>query len=268
MMRNVVIYFPRMNENFHAEETPQLSAYATWLKYTKASEDYIALLKLARGGNFPIIRNSQLFFEEIEPEKTFSHLMGIYYEEYYFDNLESMLQYTLKNLKMRIVAPLIFLKGSAMGCPDIYSIAVIACGYNQKNIIALHPEEGKYFEIDVKQYAFFDNQTKMIMCNVPGMSKIAQLDKVTVAIRAIEIYLKRFYHSEIPIFADCIGYKAFLSARKNSETQSAYIRHLNSQIVWLKQASAYSSLLRHDTQKQLNFCIKLYQKAQASIDGT
>ena len=262
-MPSTTIYFPRMNQSYRKDVQQHLSACATWLSYTGADASYISLLNLARGGSLPIRRHDRCFFEEIAPEKTMAHLMGIYYEEYFFDSLDSLHECTLRNLKMRIVAPILFLKGSSLGAPGVHNIAVLACGFQKDRgcLVAIDPSDGKYFEIAPDAYAEFHRQTKMVMYNVPGMSKIAQLDETAIAVRAVSIYLRRFYYYGATEFADAIGVRAWEPERIRPEEKQAYLAHLYTQLAWFEEAKRYKPLLSGVEQEQFDRCVLYYQKA-------
>lgn len=262
-MPSTTIYFPRMNQSYRLDVPQHLSACATWLSYTGADARYISLLNLARGGSFPFMRDDRYFFEELAPEKTMAHLLGIYYEEFFFDSLDSLQECTLRNLKMRIVAPILFLKGSTFGVPNVHDIAVVACGFQKDHgsIVAINPSNGAYFEVSLDAYAEFHHQTKMVMFNVPGMSKIAQLDVTSIAVRAIRIYLRRFYCYGTTYFAKAIGLGAWKTERMRPEDKQAYLSHIHTQLAWFEEAENYKHLLNEMEQKKFDRCVIYYRKA-------
>lgn len=262
-MSSTIIYFPRIKQSYCSDVQKHLSACATWLKYTNADTDYISILNLARGGSFPFRCNGRYFFEELEPEKTMAHLLGIYYEEYYFDSLNSLVECTLRNLKMRIVAPILYLKGGVLNIPNIHDIEVLACGFQKDDgrIVAINPLNSEYFEVSLDAYAEFKHQTKMVMYNVPGMSKIRQMDATAIAVRAIQIYLRRFYSNWMTNFADAIGLSAWNPDRMRANAKEAFDVHLHTQFTWIEEAKKYRSFLNEIERNQFDNCMVCYQKA-------
>lgn len=262
-MSSTIIYFPRMNPSYCSNVPKHLSACATWLRYTCADADYISILNLVRGGSFPIKRDGRYSFEELEPEKTMAYLLGIYYEEYYFDSLNSLIECILRNLKMRIVAPILYLKGSALDMPDTHDIEAVACGFqkDQGSIVAINPLSSEYFEVSLDAYAEFQHQTKMVMYNVPGMSKIRQMDATVIAVRAIQIYLRRFYSNRMMNFAETVGFSAWDPDRMYADAKESFDAHLHTQFAWIKEAQRYRPFLNEMERNQFDNCVVCYQKA-------
>lgn len=263
------IYFPRIAQNFYPGFSAQESAYATWLKSTGASNNYLDLICLARGGVFPIKRGKQLLFEALEPEKTLAHLFGLYYEELLFEYAESLVENAYRNLKMRIVAPILYLKGSVFREDGEESVAAVSCGFDsEQNVpIVVNPYNGEYLDIFPQDYACLQGHYKLLMLNVPGMSRITQLDCDAIAIHAIKIYLRRFFDTEQSLYADSLGLKTFQQEMEHLQEHPAFPMHLQQQLRWLENLKPYVPLLAEPERQRLAQCMEIYSAARGQCHG-
>lgn len=260
MSKNRTIYFPRMNQYWEKTEMISLNAYMNMFRYVKAdiSDE---LLSITMGGEIPFIKDGKFVAKRINPEKSISYVLGLYYEEFLHDYKEEFLCSVIKNLKMRIAVPIIMLKQGVL--QEENEIPALCCGYdNEKgSLIIVDPSTGEYSDIELEDLSSKNGQKKMFMLNVPGMIQMKCLEHNSMFNQAISMYITRFYNLSTSNDMEKMGFKAMQWMLENNLTKSneeSMKSHINTQKSWFLIVQKYKSILKDNEKHQIDNIEKFY----------
>lgn len=239
--------FPRLSKSWIKSHDLELNTYFNVLKYAGSSIDQ-DLLYLTYGGF--LTKPGELQECRIGKESSMAYSLGLYLESFHHDDPKLFMENVKKNIKMRLAPPIVFIKGETLD-ESIQQIPVVCCGYSEDELLIINPKTGKEQSLTIEGCIKTNNQWKMIMLNVPGMSKITDVSLTFSVQSAVSYYLKRFNTT--------VGTKK-KELEQEQLLKKLYLSQGNlQQLRWLEIAESYQEILNEETRVLLKSTLAFYE---------